>query len=778
MKFTEKPKRLVIFLFYDADGIVDSYIPYMLKDVKKNAEHLLVVSNGKMQDAGKVSLDGIADEIFERLNVGFDVWGYKEALEHLGWDKVRSYDEVVMMNYTIMGPVYPFAEMFDEMDSRDVDFWGITKFHHVPFDPFNKIECGYIPEHIQSHFIAVRRNILESAEYQSYWENMKMICNYTDSISYHETQFTPTFANLGYKWEVYVNTDEYEGMNYCPILFFPKELIREKRCPVFKRRSFMHDYEDFIRFSAGEPSYELMQYLKEHTPYDTDMIWENLLRCYNMHTIKDCLHLNYVLPTTATTKATEERAYVKKKLAVVFHAYFPDLIESTYRYINNMPANADVYITTNTPEKKALLEKRFADVKFRRVEVILIENRGRDVSALLVATKDFIMDYDYVCFAHDKKVGQLEFGSVGASFAYHCLENVLSSEGYVQNIIQLFEDNPRLGLLTPMPPIHADYYLTLGNEWGPNYELTESLAKQLDLNVPMSKKIAPIAPLGTMFWFRPCGMKKLFDKDWKYTDFPKEPNGIDGTLLHAIERVYPLVMQDAGYYSAWTFTDFYASNTITTQTYYASQLNEIYGKVSFGNKFIDVYLFVQALAKAKKDLEMAGEHLLTAFPQVFGVAGVTAKNSMRIYYNCGDGFNEKNALLAPPAHLDKTLSCSFPIHARGVTELRFDPGETGHLWVKNFAVRYRLEDSTIMDADLSAYRTNSMESREGFLFMESDPQIIWSVNPSLEIRDVLITADLSYQVSNADILRCARSISTPISFIKRVLRRIRRIFKK
>ena len=35
MKLSEKVKRLVIYLFYDKDGIVDSYIPYILKDIKK-----------------------------------------------------------------------------------------------------------------------------------------------------------------------------------------------------------------------------------------------------------------------------------------------------------------------------------------------------------------------------------------------------------------------------------------------------------------------------------------------------------------------------------------------------------------------------------------------------------------------------------------------------------------------------------------------------------------------------------------------------------------------
>ena len=47
----------------------------------------------------------------------------------------------------------------------------------------------------------------------------------------------------------------------------------------------------------------------------------------------------------------------------------------------------------------------------------------------------------------------------------------------------------------------------------------------------------PVAPLGTMFWFRARAMEKLFAREWAYEDFPAEPTGEnDGNILHAIER--------------------------------------------------------------------------------------------------------------------------------------------------------------------------------------------------------------------------------------------------
>ena len=85
----------------------------------------------------------------------------------------------------------------------------------------------------------------------------------------------------------------------------------------------------------------------------------------------------------------------------------------------------------------------------------------------------------------------------------------------------------------------------------------------------------PVAPLGTMFWFRPAALKPLYAKDWNYEDFPPEPNKIDGTLLHAIERIYPFVAQEAGYYPAIGMTDKFAAIEYNNLRYYLRGYNQV-----------------------------------------------------------------------------------------------------------------------------------------------------------------------------------------------------------
>lgn len=566
MILDDAPKRLGIFFFYDGDGVVDSYVEVMLADMVKNLSELTIVVNGDLSSKSYAKLARFTDKIILRENVGLDVWAYKTAMESYDWERLAEFDEIVLFNATIMGPVYPFAEMYAEMAGRDVDFWGITWFHKVDFDPFGTTPEGYIPRHIQSHFHVYRRSLVTSKEFQEYWDEMPEITSYTESVGMHEASFTQYFERLGFTSDVYVNTEDLEGYTYQPILFAPKRLIEKKRCPIFKRRSFFHDYEDVLDQSVGNATRDLYEYLRDHTEFDTNLIWDNALRSMNMADLVKNLQLTYVLPTGAVV--TEPS---RPRVALVAHLYYMDLLDNMLTYIRNMPEGCDLILTVGGEEKAEQVRRACEDLPFN-VNVRLIENRGRDVSALLVGLKDVIMDYDLVCFIHDKKVTQLSLYSKGDGFAVKCFENLLSTREFVSNVIATFDREPRLGMLMPTPPNHADYFPISAFGWGPNFVRTRKLLAELGIFVPMDHDKEPIAPLGTMFWFRPAALAPLFDHDWKWEDFPPEPNNIDGTILHAIERAYGYVVQGSGYFCGWLFSDSFARIELTNLGYYTREL--------------------------------------------------------------------------------------------------------------------------------------------------------------------------------------------------------------
>jgi len=109
-------KRFCIYLTYDRQNIVDEYIGYMLKELKSCVDYLVVVCNETTIVRGREILQTYADEVFYRENIGLDAGGFKAALTELvGWEKVLSFDELVLVNDSIFGPFCPMKDIFRKL---------------------------------------------------------------------------------------------------------------------------------------------------------------------------------------------------------------------------------------------------------------------------------------------------------------------------------------------------------------------------------------------------------------------------------------------------------------------------------------------------------------------------------------------------------------------------------------------------------------------------------------------------------------------------------------
>ena len=563
--------RVAIYVFYDKDGIVDSYVTYMLQELLKVCPKLVVVCNGKVNDDGKKKLEDITEDVIIRENEGFDAWAYKTGMEYIGWDNLEEYDELILMNDTVFGPIYPLEDMFGAMDAKNLDFWGITK-HGEIVNNDGLTKDGIFPEHIQTYFLAISKNMHTDAAFKKYWDNLPQLKSWNATVSFVESKFTKHFADIGFTWDVYVNTDEDmpDFADVSLIQLKPYELIRNYKCPILKRKNFSIDYLNFLAFTIGNSAKKAFDFIDKKTGYDTDLIWDHILRTADLRHIKDNLHLNYILPedNVLPTKNSEP-GIDDAKVAIFAHITYDDQIDFCRSYISSANDIADVYITTLKEKTKNNIYECFAKFGHKEPKVIVLpdNSKGRDVAALWVALKPYMDGYDYICFIHNKKSAQDKPLTIGYDFAQRCMENLLASKEYVENVINTFNENKRLGMLFSPPVLHGPYRHLVSNYWGGNYQNTLELAEKLGINVPVEDGIDPIFPAGGMFWFRTKALKKISDYEWKYDDFPDEPMPVDGTLGHTFERIYCFAAQSEGYYSGWVMTEDYSSAEITSVWY-------------------------------------------------------------------------------------------------------------------------------------------------------------------------------------------------------------------
>ncbi|ESZ47899.1 hypothetical protein X730_16020 [Mesorhizobium sp. L103C565B0] len=529
-------KRLAVAFYYDPHGKIDEYYFHLLASIRPFVEHMVVVSNGPADKEAESLLSLAADEFLIRDNSGFDVWAYKAALEHIGWEELSRFDEILLFNHTFYGPIFPFSEMFSEMDQRPCDFWGISGHRALRPHPFDSRRTE-MPFHLNSHFIAVRRSMHQSKAFRHYWTEMDPVLSYMDSIGKHETVFTAHFQGLGYTCSVLLDPERYKTPY--PVLMEPDKTL-EDRSPILKKRLFFHDTLFLEREAINLP--RALEIIKDRSNYDLSLIWRSVGRLGPPRTLNGNAALLSVLPDVPTGA---QSARTRFRIAVLAHVYHVDMIDEILGYTENIPKGYDLIITTDTAKKQALIKQAIAKAPNSRKAVVLVvqSNEGRDTSALLIGCRDYALEdrYDLICRIHSKRSPQ--DGSKGDLFKLHMFENLLHTPGYVQNLLDLFANNPALGLVMP-PMVHIGYP-TMGHSWFGNKDNVAKLADKLGVAVNLDDH-SPVAPYGGMYWFRPAALRKLFANKWSWDDFANMDYR-DGSLAHAIERIIAYVAIDAGY---------------------------------------------------------------------------------------------------------------------------------------------------------------------------------------------------------------------------------------
>lgn len=332
-------------------------------------------------------------------------------------------------------------------------------------------------------------------------------------------------------------------------------------CAFIPKKAFIQDKRYVLKYNNAVDLSRCMEYVKNNSLYDVSIIYDYLIRHYNLNDIKDSLNLNYVL-----SENYHPSNVYNKKIAVVSHMYYEDLFDYDLRYLKSLPDNADLFLTTDSENKKKNLEKMFEPVFGKRLKVIIVEKRGRELSALLISCRDIPGRYDYFCFIHDKKSSQVGLATVGAAFRDLLWDNMLYNRNYVEQIISLFEENPWLGMLIPPNVSHGTYFGTSADYWTICYDKVTKIAKRLNLDANIDRDKPPIA-IGSVFWCRSDAIAPLMQENWSYNDFPKEPLPDDGSFSHALERVFPYVAQSQGYLSGIVMTTEYARAEISNYRY-------------------------------------------------------------------------------------------------------------------------------------------------------------------------------------------------------------------
>lgn len=507
-------KRLLLYVHFNKYDHISRHVIYQIEHMRPLFEKLVFISNSKLSqgEVDKLRERNLIDDFIQRDNKGYDFAAWHDGMEFVGFEELKQYDSVTVMNDTCFGPLWDMEPIYKQYElNEEISFWGMTNHQSIKTGNLN------INEHLQSYFISFKKNLVESSVFQTFWKAVENYEDVQNVIDNYETQYTKRFVDAGFKYASVLDTlplnEQFFHSNFT--IHYPHVLL-DAGVP-------------FIKIKAFDLTQHLSPYLLKDIEKRTDYPVEFILSHMSDMSLPTPPYLldRKVLQECKKTNSNT------KKIAVHLHTFYIDLLEEFLKQFEYFHFSYDLFLTTDSEEKKREIQS-ILDKQGKEAKIYITGNRGRDVIPML-KLKDELSSYDFIGHFHTKKSPEYPYW-VGDSWRDELFQMLIKP---ADNIIASLEADDRLGLVIADIPSFFRY-TKIVDPWNEN-RFAEGMNElwnrmNLDRSIDFDKMNTFIMSYGTFTWFKYDALKPLFELDLQDEEIPAEPIP-QHTILHSIERI-------------------------------------------------------------------------------------------------------------------------------------------------------------------------------------------------------------------------------------------------
>ena len=222
------------------------------------------------------------------------------------------------------------------------------------------------------------------------------------------------------------------------------------------------------------------------------------------------------------------------KTAVVVHLYYPEAWPVLRKKIQNLDRNVafDLFVTVPAGQHGLAddIQKTYPGA-----HLLEVSNWGRDVLPFIkVASKLEALGYEFVLKLHSKKSPHRADGKEWLS---DILTNLLPDDSSLLDSIMAVLGDKKTGVIGP-----EGQYISLLVNYDANSVFVFKALKRIYSKATARRVYKDRAEYGffagTMFWARLDALRGVFAPGFQVFDFEHERGRIDGTLAHALERLF------------------------------------------------------------------------------------------------------------------------------------------------------------------------------------------------------------------------------------------------
>lgn len=347
-------------------------------------------------------------------------------------------------------------------------------------------------------------------------------------------ELSRTLTNAGFKSAAFCEIDNRQTswqLSFVQSFNFyaPDYLIRRYRVPFLKIKGFLSS-ETLPFGKAGL----IMNAIRDSgSSYPPHLIFDHLRRVQPLSWQKD-------LPKTLLVSRQDTPAVLKSskmKIAAVIHVSSAALFEEQHEFLRNIPESCDFFLSV---PKDADIESIRKKMDGYNLKSIAAEPEDNHFASWIRFFKKDLNDYDLVLKLHTLNVENVP-ELLPFELRNYLFSMLSGSKQLVGNIMEAFDNEPRLGILfPPFPPV-----LMMRNPHVFTQKHSDENRRILNAccggHLPPAETGNPVFPAGGMFWYRPSALKSVIDHPY--------PPPAD------MERILPYAAQANGYYYRLVISD-------------------------------------------------------------------------------------------------------------------------------------------------------------------------------------------------------------------------------
>lgn len=491
-------ERILLYVHFNKYKRVSNHVFYQLEQLKPLFSKILFISNSHIEEATKKKLHdefGISN-LLERDNQGYDFAAWRDGMSAVGFEELKNYDSLTLMNDTCFGPLWDLEPIYKRFEAdTQVDFWGMTNFR----------KTKYFEEHLQSYFVTFKQQILRAISFQEFWTKVKDFTDVQDVIDHYETKFTQYFTEAGFTYQALFDTrlEEVADLIHPDFTYYKPFTVLEKKVPFLK-----------VKAISGNPfsARYLLEEIKERTSYPVSLISEHIFEYIGPDV--PCLLQDKQLAKDDKNDSPE------KPVALHIHVTDLQVFEQFKEKWEVLPLQYQFVVTTADEEIFVQLLETISD----RYQVLLGKEE-RPMKAMLEQSK---LLQQFALVGHISTVNLVDrIPQLDNAMRRELMEMMFEN---ANASIKALEQDAKLGLVVPDLPSLVRYGLfeqkTYRKEMAAIWQ--ELLCqKTFDFEqYPVFSRV-----YGGFLWFKPSALIRLFQNDYQLSA-QTEPQVLESLLVY------------------------------------------------------------------------------------------------------------------------------------------------------------------------------------------------------------------------------------------------------